>query len=804
MKKAIILTAVLLFSCSVNLNKQNIKDNINVNSQTTIDFNAESKKKEKEIIDKIRNKKDYNSNPIIKINTSLLGKNIDSKVFNISAIKNEFDIKNVPQGNIVFQEIYTMENNKPFEIIKQFRINDTTKRYTLYVKRGNDNDKNDRVTGNININSYDWFKNKDFRCNDEATEESILLNSNNQISIKLQGKKKSIFTVMIIEGGTAGYVRKRDNPLGNHETNAKHLKANDFNIFDPNDLKSVENLEPYNGDKEINGIKISSNRINGKYNSSFQTQYIGIKFRNGDESKLQEILTRYNATVEKKFHEFYILKLDLKKANLQKIGDLISQANKATLNEINEIEFSSLASMQTFTIYLDTIINYHKELETVEINNVLEKQSFNRNLNKYEIPTIKPNDWDIDLLGESNFTLGGVTQRVHNWDKTVTGVSEAWKIATGRGVKAGIIDQGFNLNHPEMTGKYIFEPNDRIKLERSSCTQLEEELEIDSFNFRNEFFHVVRDCGVRNHGHYVAMTGFASKNNVVGSSGVAPDTTVKVYDSGGSITAWEAAYLIENLVGSGSKVINLSYGSSSYFGNIFTFIGDIAVFGSFSGYGSFAIAVGIANALNSSVVVATTEIEVSRSDIENIDISINYFSSIPGVIGVAAAQVKDITNTDINPPINNQALDPMDNNHTLIIDSFPGLTGGSFLSNNTLNNFTNFSNPPNPNIPFRLEVADFSSYGSNLIYAPGDQIYVSSRDNFNVANRELAMFLGTSAATPFVSGVLSLMYEVKPDLTVSQAKNILSISHRYRLGLSQKMRDDVLWNNKPAFLLDAF
>jgi hypothetical protein len=75
-----------------------------------------------------------------------------------------------------------------------------------------------------------------------------------------------------------------------------------------------------------------------------------------------------------------------------------------------------------------------------------------------------------------------------------------------------------------------------------------------------------------------------------------------------------------------------------------------------------------------------------------------------------------------------------------------------------------------------LLVADFSNWGTDLIWAPGDEIYVSEAGNASNTAQYLgpnAKFLGTSAAAPFVTGVVALLKSRNPGLTPSQIKQIL-------------------------------
>lgn len=67
-------------------------------------------------------------------------------------------------------------------------------------------------------------------------------------------------------------------------------------------------------------------------------------------------------------------------------------------------------------------------------------------------------------------------------------------------------------------------------------------------------------------------------------------------------------------------------------------------------------------------------------------------------------------------------------------------------------------------------IADFSSYNEYKdIASPGEKVYGISHTNPNA----IRMGSGTSQASAFVSGVMGLIYEINPDLTPVQARDIL-------------------------------
>ncbi|MEK7433794.1 MAG: S8 family serine peptidase [Cyanobacteriota bacterium] len=503
LKNLTLVAVLLLFSCNIkNINSSTNYSNLenkNIN-------NAQYKKSIFEAFqNKYKNKPKYNGDIDIKINTGLLNQNNnDKKVFSVASYN--FDIKNVPQGNIIFQESYVMENNKLFELEKQFKINDTSKKYTLYIKRGDDNDKNDKVIGNININTSEILKNKDFKCNDEFIEESILLNSNNKMLIKLQGKKKSIFTIMIIEGSKSQYLRKK-NLLGNHETNEKHLKSNDINIFDPNDKNSISNLDVYSGDIKNGNNITSSISVNDKDNLQFESGKILIKFK--DISFLETFKTLYGAEIEEKLDDVYKMKLNLDKAPINNLDSLIKKYNELTFESINSASFSSLASLKTFAILFDFVTKYKNSVDFIELNSSFESQE--------PPPPVRANDLGDDpryLPYYDYYDIANPKPKEPNrigdnlWLRKMR-ILESWNYSVGSNILAAHIDNSFKnpdpITNPEIPPTRIF---------------------LNGMNNMLDF-GISDYCYPSNyHGQACIQIAYGEKDNYLSSVGISPNTKV--------------------------------------------------------------------------------------------------------------------------------------------------------------------------------------------------------------------------------------------------------------------------------------
>jgi subtilisin family serine protease len=79
-------------------------------------------------------------------------------------------------------------------------------------------------------------------------------------------------------------------------------------------------------------------------------------------------------------------------------------------------------------------------------------------------------------------------------------------------------------------------------------------------------------------------------------------------------------------------------------------------------------------------------------------------------------------------------------------------------------------------------LAGFSNYGANRVdlAAPGDDILSTVPGGY-------ASYSGTSMATPHVTGAIALLYQVKPDLTIQQVRDLITKTSQ---DLGQQGMDD--------------
>lgn len=84
----------------------------------------------------------------------------ENKTFSIlSSSTPSIDLNTIPSSKIVYKKEFIL-NKKELDIKENIIINDTSKRYLLYIKK--ESVKNEIEKINININTFDWVKNYDF------------------------------------------------------------------------------------------------------------------------------------------------------------------------------------------------------------------------------------------------------------------------------------------------------------------------------------------------------------------------------------------------------------------------------------------------------------------------------------------------------------------------------------------------------------------------------------------------------------------------------------------------------------------
>jgi subtilisin family serine protease len=143
-------------------------------------------------------------------------------------------------------------------------------------------------------------------------------------------------------------------------------------------------------------------------------------------------------------------------------------------------------------------------------------------------------------------------------------VEQAWSTSTGQGVLVGVLDEGIDINHPELVG-HIWTGsdcyNDGIDHDHDGYVN-----DCHGWDFYHNDNSVFDAADGDDHGTHVAGTIAATANNSLGGAGVAPNVTImplKFLGPNGGLTS-DAISAIQFAKDHGVRIVNCSWGGSGY------------------------------------------------------------------------------------------------------------------------------------------------------------------------------------------------------------------------------------------------
>lgn len=142
---------------------------------------------------------------------------------------------------------------------------------------------------------------------------------------------------------------------------------------------------------------------------------------------------------------------------------------------------------------------------------------------------------------------GADPERDRQWNLDQIGVSDAWAVSTGKGVRIGIVDTGVDLDHEDLAGKVVAHAN---------C--------VGSGGDPGRCQGSGQDD--QGHGTHVAGIAAAIRGNGRGVAGVAPDAELvvaKVLAGDGTGSTADVSAGIRWVVDQGAQVVNLSLGDAA-------------------------------------------------------------------------------------------------------------------------------------------------------------------------------------------------------------------------------------------------
>jgi subtilisin family serine protease len=190
-------------------------------------------------------------------------------------------------------------------------------------------------------------------------------------------------------------------------------------------------------------------------------------------------------------------------------------------------------------VYIDTTIN-RLQIEIPENERVAFKKEIKNKLNNYQILI-----WD-ETIFNTLFNDPIIQSPSYNWYIKKTNIENIWNLNQGNpNVIVAVIDNGFDLNHPELKNKYKSPYN---VIQKNNNVQ----------------------PNLINHGTHVASIIVANPNNNEGLVGICPNCSfmpIKIEDQNNLITQ---SYLIDGIlyaIKNNANIINISLGMQIQMGN---------------------------------------------------------------------------------------------------------------------------------------------------------------------------------------------------------------------------------------------
>ncbi|MFN8670757.1 MAG: S8 family serine peptidase [Candidatus Sericytochromatia bacterium] len=630
-----------------------------------------------------------------------------------------------------------------------------------------------------------------------------------------------------------GVLIRKDFDFSKHKTNKAHLKQKDKNIFDINNPETFP-YEAYKGDNisEL-GSHVGAFTINDSEVIPFESEILILNFKTNVD--LEYFKSKYNAQILQEEHGFYRMKVDLSKSPINNSKNLLDKLNNGITENIKDLEFTSLASLKTFLIGVDFLVNDYNKINSIEFsvqgrNDIVFPSKVewdggmngvlgNRNLPNFDsngniiFDCVTNTNSMVNILTYSSnppFSVDNVTPIVSSgwaWSSgNIDYVHNSVKV-TGKGVTSAIIDGGkFLPSHPE-----IKEDGQASRI--TSLGENQSPNNCVSFGCgKDEESNIVGF----HHGHACTMIAYGKRNvseltdfNLkkkysLGTTGIAPDANVIIYHHSFPFMWGQSIY---KAIGNGAKVISLSMsvpnvGFLKYFQPVLA----SEIVSIFLRPSNLYQAITFADGVNVPVVMSAGNYKNDKGD--NIPSDTDN-----GIIAGAVSPVKfeedRLLEFSAKKNINNPSLK---NRKRTLLDSL--LNGNESLSQDAcgvgaqleklsstsslsipkyyLNNFDTTTNPIDRD-RLGFSVADFSSYSSNdnVFWAPGKYIFVpNAKQTGKQAWSELNIydrFDGTSSSAPYLAGAITLIKSLEPTVSTTNIKKILRDASIYQLRSSQVM-----------------
>jgi subtilisin family serine protease len=219
------------------------------------------------------------------------------------------------------------------------------------------------------------------------------------------------------------------------------------------------------------------------------------------------------------------------------VSNLVNIAIKNSTNSIakfaNELKQKYPAENYKI-VYIDSVVN-RLQVQLPEKERINFKKEVKSKLSQYKLLV-----WDETLFDHvETFNDPKLKDNNANWYLKAININKAWEQTTGdRKIVIAVIDNGFDLNHPELKGKAVKPYN---VIDKSTNVSPSKE----------------------NHGTHVTSTIVANGNNNQGLVGICPDCSfmpIKVEDQNGMMSNTYIIDAILYAIKNKADVVNLSLG----------------------------------------------------------------------------------------------------------------------------------------------------------------------------------------------------------------------------------------------------
>ncbi|MBT9545331.1 MAG: S8 family serine peptidase [Candidatus Sericytochromatia bacterium] len=700
-----------------------------------------------------------------------------------------FSIQALPNGPVVFSETFT-KGRQEFEVLREIRVSDTQKRYTLHVQKWGDPRSDAQVV--VNINGTNWVKEGDFKGqSQEFQQESLLLNAQNSLRVRLKGKQGSAVRITLVEGGQADTVLRRRGALRKPgETQATHVRRNDTNIFDPNDPTSLGGLVPYSQiPKSADGRSLPTFALNGGVPATYSGGEFQLKIKAPVQANLNALLQKYKGYVTGEISaDEFLVKLDLSQANLNALPAHIQQLNQLVDGSlaIQDLAFDSLEGAQMFALMVELLLEVRQgnQLQSMDINPILNS--------------------NVPSSSEGFAANGQSADAEDSWWLTQTGVLKAWDYTLGydrqtnKPVRVAVVDSDFqNLNQAmsaqgDLDSQVLYTRAAKVHFNAFPENQSQAGYRIAFSQTPNPSEHYLEPDffvgqGKTDHGTSQASTIASRINNRKGIVGVAPHAKIIPIKIGSTfskketpdpaefnafeiVTGWDLRLAVEAAGRLRADIVSITHsmvgnGPENWLQNVQQFTTDMP----FGWLGALQYQIDLAaqprnnstssnrlisvfNAGNAGNHVRTT---LPAGKLKNIVIAgalMQNSASFKRALYVSPEAVAERFLFSTTDPIGAFIKN---------IDSDETKASCWWIGN---------SNSPNSDIQ-QYE----STYGNQVVkvWAPGDKMFALGTFRNSSQGFEYGVspdWGGTSAATPFTAGALALLKSLKPDLSIQDLK----------------------------------